>query len=39
MAENILQTRIQLRYDTYTRWMNSNVILKPGETAIAYFPQ
>ena len=35
MAENILETRIQLRYDSYSNWMNSRVILKPGEVAIA----
>jgi len=39
MAENILETKILLRYDTYTRWMNSNLILQPGETAIAYFTE
>lgn len=39
MAENILETRILLRYDTYSNWMNSNVILKPGEAAIAAFPK
>lgn len=35
MAENILETRILLRYDTYNNWMNSDVILKQGEMAIA----
>ena len=39
MAEHILQTRIQLRYGTYTQWMNSDVILKIGEAAIASFPR
>ena len=29
MAEHTIETRILLRYDTYTNWMNSNVILKP----------
>ena len=45
MAEHILQTTppengiiFRLRYDTNTRWMNSDVILKPGEMAIAAFP-
>lgn len=38
MAEHILETRIQLRYATYTQWMNSQLILKPGEVAIAVFP-
>lgn len=35
MAEHTIETRILLRYDTYSNWMNSNVILKPGEAAIA----
>ena len=39
MAENILETRIQLRYGTYSQWMNSSVILKQGEAAICSFPQ
>ena len=39
MAENVLETRIQLRYDTYSNWMNSSVILKVGEAAICAFPQ
>lgn len=38
MAEHILETRIQLRYDTYAHWMNSDIILKVGEAAIASFP-
>lgn len=38
MAENILETRIQLRYGTYSQWMNSDVILKQGEAAICAFP-
>lgn len=38
MAENILPIRIQLRYGTYAQWMNSNVILKLGEAAVAAFP-
>ena len=38
MAEHRLSTQILLRYDTYTRWMNSDVILQQGETAIAAFP-
>jgi len=38
MAENILETRILLRYGTYNDWMNSEVILKRGEAAIATFP-
>ena len=39
MAENVLETRIQLRYGTYNQWMNSSVILKVGEAAICAFPQ
>lgn len=38
MAEHVLETRIQLRYGTYSEWMNSTVILKQGEAAIAAFP-
>lgn len=38
MAEHMIETRILLRYDTYSNWMNSNVILKQGEAAIANFP-
>lgn len=45
MAEHTLQTNppsngviMQLRYDTYTRWMASDLILKKGEAAIAVFP-
>lgn len=39
MAENVLETRILLRYGTYSQWMNSNVILRLGEAAIAAFPR
>ncbi len=39
MAENILETRIQLRCGTYSQWMNSNTILKSGEAAVCFFPQ
>ena len=38
MAEHTIETRILLRYDTFSHWMNSNVILKVGEAAIASFP-
>lgn len=38
MAENTLETRILLRYATYSQWMNSDVILMPGEAAVAAFP-
>ena len=39
MATNRLETIIQLRYGTYSQWMNSNVILKLGEAAICSFPE
>ena len=39
MAENVLETRIQLRYGTYSQWMNSDVILMQGEAAICAFPR
>lgn len=39
MAENVLETRILLRYGTYQQWMNSNVILLQGEAAICAFPR
>lgn len=39
MAEHMIETRILLRYDTYSNWMNSTTILKVGEAAIAAFPQ
>lgn len=39
MAENIIETRIQLRYGTYTEWMSSSTILKVGEAAICAFPR
>lgn len=35
MAEKILQTRIQLKYDTYANWLTANPILKKGEMAVA----
>ncbi len=38
MAENVLETKIQLRYGTYSQWMNSDVILMRGEAAICAFP-
>ena len=39
MAENRLDTIIQLRYGTYAQWMNSDVILRAGEAAICTFSQ
>ena len=38
MADHILETKIQLRYGTYSQWMNSDVILMLGEAAICAFP-
>ena len=38
MADHVLETKIQLRYGTYEQWMNSDVILKAGEAAVAIFP-
>lgn len=35
-TEKILNTRIQLRYDSLTNWMSSTIALKAGEVAIAY---
>ena len=35
MADNVLNARLQLRYDTYNHWMASSLILMPGEVAIA----
>lgn len=39
MAEKILNTRIQLKYDTLENWNNSTGILKAGEVAIATVPE
>lgn len=39
MAEHMIETRILLRYDTYSNWMNSNTILKQGEAAVCAFPR
>lgn len=38
MAEKILKTRIQLRYDTLENWARNNPVLKAGEIAIATIP-
>ena len=38
MADHVLETRILLRYGTFTQWMNSEVILRQGEAAIVAFP-
>ena len=34
-TEQVLKTRILLKYDTYENWMSSSSILKPGEVALA----
>lgn len=38
MAEKILDTRIQLKRDTYANWMSSSLVLKEGEFAVATIP-
>lgn len=38
MAEKILKTRIQLRYDTLTNWEANNPVLKAGEIAVVSIP-
>lgn len=35
---NILNTRIQLKYDSYKNWVENNPTLLSGEVAIAYLP-
>lgn len=35
MAEKILNTRLQLKYDTYANWTGNNPVLKAGEMAVA----
>ena len=35
-TEKIINTRIQLKYDSYENWSKSTVTLKSGEMAIAY---
>lgn len=35
-VEKILNTRIQLKYDSYANWSTNNPTLKAGEVAIAY---
>lgn len=36
--ENVIKSRIQLKYDTLTNWNSSNLVLKKGEVAIAEIP-
>ena len=38
MAEKTLNTRIQLKYDTYSNWYDHNPVLKKGEMAIVEVP-
>lgn len=38
MADNVLRARLQLKHDTITNWLNSSLILKDGEIAIATVP-
>ena len=38
MATNTLNTRIQLKYDSYANWMTNDPVLKMGEIAIATIP-
>ena len=37
-TEKILNTRIQLKYDSLQNWATANTLLKTGEVAIAYLP-
>lgn len=46
MAEKILNTRIQLKYDSYENWskidvegQGANLVLKEGEVGICYIPE
>jgi hypothetical protein len=34
--EKMLNTRIQLKYDSYSNWTSNNPVLRAGEVAIAY---
>lgn len=38
MADNVLRARLQLKHDTINNWLNSSLILKDGEVAIATIP-
>ena len=38
MPEKILQTRIQLKYDTLQNWTTNNPVLKAGEVAVVAIP-
>jgi len=37
-ADNILNVRLQLKYDSLENWARENPLLKAGEVAIAYLP-
>lgn len=37
-TEKILNTRIQLKYDSLKNWTDANTLLKAGEVAVAYLP-
>lgn len=37
-TEKILNTRIQLKYDSLQNWTTANTLLKAGEVAVAYLP-
>ena len=36
MAEKTLNTRIKLRYASYSEWQSSTLTLLPGEVALCY---
>ena len=38
MAEKTLQTRIKLRYASYSEWQSSTLKLLAGEVALCYVP-
>lgn len=38
MAEKVLKTRIQLKYDEYANWTQNNPVLKKGEMAVTVIP-
>ena len=38
MAEKVLKTRIQLKYDEYANWIKNDPVLKKGEMAVTIIP-
>ena len=38
MANTTLNTRIQLKYDTYANWTTNNPVLLSGEIAVVVVP-